>query len=198
MTEHLEPYEEGTPTAARPPWPQYPPMPPIYNIISNDSVNTTTVEAGLVAVADGGPNHLLHLILTVMTFGLWAPIWLLITVTHGTSGRAAAIIAGAVAGVVLLVLLASHPLTMLPVALVAGGGYAGYWLYQRAGERAAEEVDLAERAEVQNRAARMGHPRGTYGDFPPAPWPASTPAGFAPQQQQQCRHTDWCSCPTAL
>ena len=27
-----------------------------------------------------GPNHILHLLLTLLTFGLWSVIWLLITI----------------------------------------------------------------------------------------------------------------------
>lgn len=29
------------------------------------------------------PNHILHLLLTLVTFGFWAPVWLLITLFSG-------------------------------------------------------------------------------------------------------------------
>lgn len=44
-------------------------------------------ERGIATMVSGnpaayrGPNHLLHLILALLTCGLWAPIWLLITLT---------------------------------------------------------------------------------------------------------------------
>ena len=37
-----------------------------------------------VMAQKNAPNHLLHLILTVLTFGLWAVVWLIIAIT--TSG----------------------------------------------------------------------------------------------------------------
>lgn len=29
------------------------------------------------------PNHILHLLLTILSFGLWAPIWFLVAFAHG-------------------------------------------------------------------------------------------------------------------
>jgi hypothetical protein len=36
-------------------------------------------------IAGGAPcNHILHLLLTMFTCGLWAPVWLIIAATSGT------------------------------------------------------------------------------------------------------------------
>lgn len=32
-------------------------------------------------------SHLLHLILSVITFGLWIPIWLLLAASHGSQAQ---------------------------------------------------------------------------------------------------------------
>jgi hypothetical protein len=41
-----------------------------------------------VAVANGGggPNHALHAVLTVLTCGMWAPIWILVAILGGRGG----------------------------------------------------------------------------------------------------------------
>jgi hypothetical protein len=33
-----------------------------------------------VAVTSSGPSHLLHLVLTILTLGLWLPVWILIAI----------------------------------------------------------------------------------------------------------------------
>jgi len=44
-----------------------------------------------VAVANGGgPNHALHAVLTLLTFGMWLPIWILVAI-FGGRGNASAV-----------------------------------------------------------------------------------------------------------
>ena len=44
--------------------------------------------AQAVAVDPYRTNHVLHLLLTVLTFGLWAPVWALVAWQHGRTRRA--------------------------------------------------------------------------------------------------------------
>lgn len=41
----------------------------------------------LVSQPRAGPNHILHLLLTFFTCGLWAPGWLLVAITHKSAVR---------------------------------------------------------------------------------------------------------------
>lgn len=68
------------PHSAMPPHPAYrqayqPPQPlmPVVNVTQNN------VGGGYVQVRRG-PNHGLHLILTILSCGLWAPVWILVWV----------------------------------------------------------------------------------------------------------------------
>lgn len=37
-------------------------------------------QPAVVVLPPAGPNHLIHLILTLVTCGLWAPVWLLVAI----------------------------------------------------------------------------------------------------------------------
>lgn len=41
------------------------------------------VGTNLIMVKGQRPNHILHLILSIITAGLWIPVWILITLTGG-------------------------------------------------------------------------------------------------------------------
>ncbi|APE36860.1 hypothetical protein BOX37_26305 [Nocardia mangyaensis] len=58
------------------PQPIYQPVPqavPVVNVTQNN------VGGGYLAVRRG-PNHGLHLVLTLITCGLWAPVWILVVI----------------------------------------------------------------------------------------------------------------------
>ncbi|PPJ29402.1 hypothetical protein C5E45_34105 [Nocardia nova] len=76
---HVQPHPPAVPGYTRPgfaPQPMYPPAPqavPIVNVTQNN------MGGGYVAVRRG-PNHGLHLVLTLITCGLWAAVWILVVV----------------------------------------------------------------------------------------------------------------------
>ena len=56
------------------------PAPPQYHAPASSS-------AVAVAVANGGgPNHALHAVLTLVTCGLWLPIWIIVAILGGRGG----------------------------------------------------------------------------------------------------------------
>ncbi len=153
-----------------------PPPPPPPSVVIN---NNNTVGAPSVFVRTG-PSHGLHLVLTLLTCGMWLPIWLLITIFSGRSvhvsgqqTRSGAAVAGAVLGVLFLLgLVIQHWQVFLGLGVLAGLGYLGYLAYQREMARRAEQAQIAGRAESQNRAYMSGDDAsGVYGQYPPAPPP---------------------------
>jgi hypothetical protein len=44
-----------------------------------------------VLVSGSKPNHLLHLILTVLTFGLWAIVWIIVAISGGEKRNTVAV-----------------------------------------------------------------------------------------------------------
>ncbi len=157
-----------------------PPPPPPPSVVIN---NNNTVGSPYPLVISTGPNHALHLVLTVLTCGMWLPIWLLVTIFAGRhvhvggSGRSGAAVAAAVLGtLVLLGLVVEHWQVFLALGVLAGLGYLGYLAYQREIERRAEQAKIASRAESQNRAYMSGDDSsGMYGQYPPVPPPADPP-----------------------
>ena len=146
-----------------------------------------------VAVSSGGgTSHALHLILTILTCGLWLPIWILVAIFGSGGGSTAVAVGGAggvnvgtrnntplmVGGVFLgLVVLGAaiqHPLLFIPLFLLAGAGGFFFWKQKTAKE--AKELELREqyrrdvvanRADYENRLWHQGDPRGTYGRYLP-------------------------------
>ncbi|WP_342802100.1 hypothetical protein [Nocardia sp. No.11] len=76
---HVQPRPPAAPGYGQrgfPPQPMYQPVPqavPVVNVTQNN------MGGGYVALRRG-PNHGLHLVLTLITCGLWAPVWILIIV----------------------------------------------------------------------------------------------------------------------
>lgn len=163
-------YFDGTAWTA----PHVPPPPPPPSIIINNAVHTTPT-----VVVDSGPNHALHLILTLLTCGMWLPVWVIVTVVAhsrragvtGPSSKTAAVIGAVLGGLILLGLVAQHPVALIPLAVLAGVGYLGYRGYERAVERKAEQARIAARAEAEHRAFMRGDESGIYGQYPPPPPP---------------------------
>jgi hypothetical protein len=158
-------------------WTAYaPPPPPQPSIVINNNNALNTSPAVLVA---SGPNHALHLILTLLTCGMWLPVWLIFTVVAhgrrvrptGQSSKTPLVIGGVLGGMFLLGLVGQYPIASVPLAALAGLGYLGYRAYERAVERRTEQAKIAARADTQHRATMSGDPSGLYGQYPPPPMP---------------------------
>jgi hypothetical protein len=148
-----------------------------------------------VAVAvstGGGTNHALHLILTLLTCGLWLPIWILVAIfdTRGSAtavagagastgprfNRTPLIIGGVILGLAVLGQAAQHPLLFIPLFLLAGAGGFFFWKQKTAKDAREQELReqyrrdvLTDRAEYEDDMWQQGDPRGTYGRYPPPP-----------------------------
>lgn len=153
-------------------WTHYAPTPP-----PQPSIVINNIAAPTPVVVTTGPNHALHLILTLLTCGLWLPVWLIVAIagrqvqvaglpTRSNTGR---IIGGLFGGLFLLGLAVTHSQAFLGLVALAGLGYLGYRAYERAVDRRAEQVKVAARADAQHRAFMSGDPSGIYGQYPPAP-----------------------------
>lgn len=142
--------------------------------------------------------------LTLITLGLWLPVWVLVAVfssgnrvqvagpVSGAAAPASQISAkgwrviGAVLGVLFLLGLASeHPVLLIPAAVIAAAGYFGYREYQLAAERRLNRAHLAARADTENEAVNSGDAAGFYGQYPPPklpplPPPPGGPSGGSP------------------
>lgn len=154
-----------------------PPAPPPPSVVIN---NNNTVSAPAPVFVSTGPSHGLHLVLTLLTCGMWLPVWLLITIFSGrtvhVSGRqtrsGAATAAAVVGTLFLLGLVVEHWQVFLGLGVLASLGYLGYLAYQREMGRRAEQSEIARRAESQNRAFMAGDDAsGIYGQYPPVPPP---------------------------
>jgi Protein of unknown function (DUF2510) len=144
--------------------------------------NTVGVPAPVIIAS--GPNHALHLILTLLTCGLWLPVWLIVAVVGhsrvrvaGQSSNTPLVVGAVIGGLVLLGLAVEHPVALIPLAVLAVLGYLGYQRYERALERRAEQERLAARADAENQAFMSGDPSAMYGQYPP-PFPPP----YAPEQ----------------
>jgi Domain of unknown function (DUF4352)/Protein of unknown function (DUF2510) len=148
----------------------------------------------LVSVASG-PNHALHLILTIFTCGLWLPIWLIITLVNPRSVRAVWSELG------LRGFVSAHPVLTAFGAFVAVGAIVEAWkvvlgiaiiaaivaglvmlvmLVTRSVQRRREEMAaIAARADDQHQAVLRGDDQwGVFGQQPPTPppgWDSYTP-----------------------
>jgi threonine/homoserine/homoserine lactone efflux protein len=153
---------------APPPQPQPQPQPSI--IINN------TVGAPAPVVVTTGPNHALHLVLTLLTFGMWLPVWLIVAIAghrrvyvtgQPARSNAGLIIGGLFGGLFLLGLAITYWHVFLGLVALAGLGYLGYRAYERAVDRRAEQAKVAARADAENRAFMSGDSSGIYGAYPP-------------------------------
>jgi len=78
--------------------------------------------ASSVAVVESGPNHLLHLVLTLLTCGLWLPVWILVAIFGRRSTAVATAAAGGGGGAVVVMPVAPAP-PPVPVAAHPPGWY---------------------------------------------------------------------------
>ena len=174
--------------------PPPPPALPVPVVVNNNIA--TPAPSVAVAVSGGGTNHALHLVLTVLSCGMWLPIWILVAIfgsfgrpaasvafggPGGTSGstqrpHTALIVGGAFLALVILGQAAVHPWLFVPIFLLAGAGGAFFWKQKVAKDaRKLEVVEsyrrdvVAHRADTEHNLAKEGDPRGTYGAYPPSP-----------------------------
>jgi hypothetical protein len=147
-------------------------------------------QAVAVAVAGGGgTNHALHAVLTLLTCGLWLPVWILVAIFGGgsssvavgtngalvrTSNRRPIVVAAVVGGLCLLGAANEHP--WLYVAMVALGilGGFGFWVLRSADKREEQQRQeqlrrdmLADRADYEDKLYHEGDARGVYGRYLP-------------------------------
>jgi hypothetical protein len=146
-------------------------VPPPPSIVINN-----TVGAPAPVVVTTGPNHALHLVLTLLSCGMWLPVWLIVAIA-GTNrvrvagqparSNAGVIIGGVFGGLFLLGLAVTHWQVFVGIVALAGLGYLGYRVYERAVDRRVEQAKIAARADVQHRAFMSGDSAGVYGMYPP-------------------------------
>jgi Protein of unknown function (DUF2510) len=147
-----------------------------------------------VAVSAGtGTNHALHLILTLLSCGLWLPIWILVAIfdTRGSTAvavggagastgprfnRTPLIIGGVILGLAVLGQAAQHPWLFVLLFLLVGAGGVFFWKQKTAKDAKEQELReqyrrdvIADRADYENEMWHEGDPRGTYGRYPPPP-----------------------------
>jgi len=148
-----------------------PPQPPV---VINNIVGTPQP-----IVVSAGTNHALHLILTLLTCGMWLPVWIIVAIAgsgsrvHVPGQRSDAanilMVIGAVFGImVLLGIVVEHPWLLVPILLLAAGGGAFFFIRKDRQKQEQHRQALASHAEYENQLWHQGDPRGTYGLYPPA------------------------------
>jgi hypothetical protein len=153
--------------------------------------------APVVAVAvstGGGTSHALHLVLTLLTCGLWLPIWILAALFGGgssssvavgtgagaiarTSNRRPLMVAAVVGGLVVLGAATEHPWLFVVLAVLGIMAGFGFWALKSAQAREVQQGQeqfhrdmTAHRAEYEDQLYREGDARGTHGRYvPPEP-----------------------------
>lgn len=161
------------------------------HFVPTPPVNPMGPAVAVAVSASHGTNHALHAVLTVMSCGLWLPIWIL-TAVFSTAGSAATSVAigpgGATAKAgtrkfmplmffgawMALGAICMHPSLLMAVLVLAGVGGGAFWLMKsrqlqgQQGRRMQFERDMmADRAEREDRLFNAGDPRGTYGQYMP-------------------------------
>lgn len=142
-------------------------------------------QAVAVAVSNGGgTSHALHLVLTLLTCGLWLPIWILAAIFGGgsssvavgsnggfvrTSNRGPLTVAAVLGGLFLMGMAGQHPwliAVFVVVGLVAGFGvWAVKSAQQRDEQLRRDEFQrdmIAQRAEYEDHLYQQGDPRGMH------------------------------------
>ena len=151
--------------------------------------------APAVAVAvstGGGTNHALHAVLTLLSCGLWLPIWILVAILGGGSSSLVAVGAGAGAiartsnrrplmvvaavlgGLFILGAAAEHPWLLIVLAVLGILAGFGFWVLKSAQQREQRQRQeqfqrdmIVHRAEYEDRLYQEGDPRGIHGRYMP-------------------------------
>jgi hypothetical protein len=144
--------------------------------------------------AGGGTNHALHLVLTLLSCGLWLPIWILAAIFGGsssssvavgtgagaiarTSNRRPLIVAAVLGGLVVLGAATEHPWLFVVLAVLGILAGFGFWTLKSAQQREEQQRQeqfqrdmIAHRAEREDKLYQDGDPRGVHGGYmPPDP-----------------------------
>lgn len=152
-----------------------------------------SVPAPAVAVAvsnGGGTSHGLHLVLTVLTCGLWLPIWALAAIFGGggsssvavagngatvrTANRRPLVLVAVFGAFMLLGVVAQHPWLLIVFAVIGVLAGGGFWALKAAQQREEQQRHeqfqrdmLAQRAEHEDQLYQQGDPRGVHGQYLP-------------------------------
>jgi hypothetical protein len=147
-------------------------------------------QAVAVAVSGGGgPNHALHAVLTLLTCGLWLPIWVLVAIFGGgsssvavgangalvrTPNRRPIVVAAVVGGLFLLGAANEHPWLYVAMGALGIAAGFGFWLLKSADKREEQQRKdqfrrdmLAQHADYEDGLYQEGDPRGVHGRYPP-------------------------------
>lgn len=148
-------------------------------------------QAVAVAVSHGGgASHGLHLVLTLLTCGMWLPVWILIAIFSGGSSSAVAVAGpGAVVrasnrrpliglavfgGFFLIGLVAQHPWLLIIFGVLGLLAGAGFWILKAAQQREEQQRNaqfqrdlLTQRADHEDKLYQQGDPRGVHGQYLP-------------------------------
>lgn len=153
-------------------------------------VVNNTIGSQPVVTVSSGPNHALHLILTLMTCGFWLPIWIIVSIF----GRRVDVLGDAsrvttetpnrrvnpwlIAAAIFMFPFAVTAISVLDYRPALMGVF---WLFVVASvvfiisrvnaERKRRQHNIARiatRADTQHNETLRGDPHGTYGLFPPA------------------------------
>jgi Protein of unknown function (DUF2510) len=141
--------------------------------------------------AGGGTNHALHAVLTVLSCGLWLPIWILAAIFGGSSSSVAVgtgaaaiartnnrrpliVVAAVFGGLVVLGTAAEHPWLFVVLAVLAILTGFGFWVLKSAQKREEQQRQeqfqrdmIAHRAEYEDKLYQQGDPRGVHGGYLP-------------------------------
>jgi hypothetical protein len=151
--------------------------------------------APAVAVAvstGGGTNHALHAVLTLLSCGLWLPIWILVAILGGGSSSSVAVGSGAgaiartssrrplmvgaavFAGLFVLGTAAEHPWVLVVLVILGILTGFGFWVLKSAQKREEQQRQeqfqrdmIASRAEYEDELYQEGDRRGIHGRYMP-------------------------------
>jgi Protein of unknown function (DUF2510) len=140
--------------------------------------NTNTVATPPPVYVSTGPNHALHFVLTLLTCGMWLPVWIIVAIIDAASrprgqqsGKGGLIVLAVIGSLMLLGFITAHPMALIPLAIMALAGGGGYMWWRRDQDLRA----IAARADAEYRASLKGNPAGTYGQYPPPSLPPLPP-----------------------
>lgn len=156
------------------------------------TVPAPAAPAMAVAVATGGGvNHALHAVLTLLSCGLWLPIWVLVAIFGGSSSSSVAVGGGAGAivrtsnrrplmvvavlgGLFVLGTVAEHPWLIIVLAVLGIVAGFGIWVLKSAQQREEQQRQeqfqrdmIADRADYEDQLYQEGDPRGVHGRYMP-------------------------------